>query len=461
MKPAVAARWLVLSWALAGCGLGNPTLVVADDGGAVEDTAADDVGLVEDVGSPVDAGTIDVGGDVPVRDAGGDAGRDVVDGGVVPDVVTPDVGGRDVVTIDTGTVDTGAMDVGTTDVGPRDTGVIDTGVIDTGPRDVGTPDVGTPDVGTPDVGAPDVGTPDVGTPDAGTPDAGLTVVGAPTETCNLSGTAAINGVGRYLMTSTTMGRTNEYQGTCADGTDTNPEVGYLVTLTEHSRLTWTARPTGTPGFVPVVYLTQNCAEQGGDDDRFRDEVACINNGNLPGFAGGGTVDLPPGNYYLVVDGYRSGSSAGSGAYEVVLDVIPWENSNSYSQEQLFSLRCTPVPTSGTAQIMDGDDTVSDIQALGFSFNYFGRALDKLAFSSNGFFMFITTETAPYNTSAWRNHSIAFSGQPRGVVAPFWDDLTINGAADTASLTSPGRARPSTATAGPTCPSRPASSRPPT
>ncbi len=416
---------MVLSWALAGCGLGNPELVVAADGG---DITTEDVGFAEDIGA-LDVGGPDVGGPDVGRDAGRDVtAGDVADAVIVTDVPT-DVGAPDVVMPDVVTPDVVVTDNGMVDSGTRDTGPLDTGMIDTGPRDSGPIDTGVMDVGTPDVGTPDVGTPDVGTPDVGTPDAGPTVVGAPSESCTLSGAPAINGVGRYVMTGTTAGRTNDHHGTCAEGTDDNPDVGYLVTLSGHSRLSWTVRPTTASGFVPVVYVTQNCAEYGGSDDQFRDEVACVSNGGFTALTGGGAVDLPAGSYYLVVDGYRASTPGGSGGYEVTLDVSSSENGSSYNQELVPTLRCAAIPSTGRVEIMDGDDMVSGIQGLGFSFNYFGRAVDRLAFSTNGFLMFITSETAPYNTRAWRNHSIPFTGQPRGVVAPFWDDLTINGSAD--------------------------------
>ncbi len=430
MRPGAGARWVVLSWALAGCGLGNPELVVAGD---VGDTKTADVGFTEDLGAS-DVGSLDVGGDVPGRDAGGDVVRsDVSDAGTVPDVLedvgnadvgTPDVqmmdaGATDVGPRDSGTPDVGVMDTGAVDAGPRDTGPIDTGAVDTGVMDAGPRDVGTPDVG-----APDVGTPDVGTPDVGTPDAGPTVVGAPTETCNVSGTAAINGFGRYVMTGTTAGRMNNHRSGCGD--DDDDDVGYLVTLTAQSRLTWSARPTGSGDtFVPVVYLTPNCSDQGGGDRRFRDEVACIDNGGAPALTRGGTVDLPAGNYYLVVDGYQSGGTGpGSGAYEVTLTVESTETSSSYSQELIETLRCSATIPGSATSIADGDDRVSGIEGLGFQFNYFGRNFDRLSYSTNGYLTFIVDETSVWNVAAWRNHSIPFSGQPRGVLAPFWDDLWI-------------------------------------
>lgn len=447
MRRRLRARWMVLTWALAGCGLGNPDLVLAPDGGI---GGGDDVGSVEDLGFPedlgVDVGAVDVGRDVGGRDVVGDVGglTDVADGGVTPDVPVEDVG-VDVVPVDLGEPDAGTRDTGTPDTGSPDTGVIDSGPRDSGPLDTGPVDSGVMDAGPRDTGVdvpvvvdngpPDVGTPDVGTPDVGTPDAGPTVVGAFTESCSVSGTGTINGPGRYLMAGTTAGRANEHRASCAgEGGQTgdNPDVGYLITLTGLSRLRWTARPTGATTFTPVISITQSCNDQGGGDRRFRDEVACVENGSFTGFNGGGTVDLPAGNYYLVVDGYRAtGAGATSGAYEVNLEVTAWENSPAYSQELLTTLRCSTVPGAGPgrAEIMDGDDTVSTIQALGFSFNYFGQAFDRLAFYSNGFLAFITSEATPWNDRAWRNHSIAFTGQPRGVVAPFWDDLEVNGSGD--------------------------------
>lgn len=424
----------MLTFALAGCGLGNPTVVVGPDGSVVLEDLGVDAGVARDLGA--DNGGRDVGGD------GGDAPDAPAPPDVAIDLGSPDsgmpdsgeadsgpidAGFIDVGVADTGPIDAGPRDTGLVDTGPRDTGPLDSGVIDSGPRDTGPIDTGPMDVGTPDAGPVDTGVDVPVTPDVGPPDAGTVTVTAWTESCLATGTPAINGVGRYVITGTTAGRNDDHQATCS-GNEGTPDVGYLVTLAVFSRVAWQARPTGTV-FAPVVTLTQSCGEQNGE---FTNEVACVNNAGAAGAARGGTVDLPAGSYYLTVDGDRDGSSTESGPFEVTVTVTASEPAPYYNVDALTSTTCANVPNSGTVRIDDGDDVVSAIQPLTFDFNLFGRTHNRLAFYTNGFFTLLADETAPWpaNTS-WRNHSLPFTAQPRGVIAPFWDDLRVDGATGSA------------------------------
>jgi hypothetical protein len=417
---------VVLTLALVGCGLGNPTVVVGPDGAFIVEDLGGDTGATVDTG--VDAGPRDAASprDVPI-DLGDDAGAPdagVPDTGGV-DGGTPDSGAVDVGAADNGLVDAGPLDAGATDAGPRDAGVVDAGPMDAGLLDAGPRDAGPVDAGPRDAGPADVGFDVPVIPDAGPADAGTVTVTAYTEGCVTSGAAAINGAGRYVITGTTAGRNDDHQATCSNNEGT-PDVGYLVTLTEFSRVTWLARPTGAV-FAPVVTLTQTCGEQ---DGKFTNEVACINNAGAAGAARGGSVDLPMGTYYLTVDGDRDGGSAESGAFEVTVTVTASEPAPYYSVEPLTSVTCSAVPSSVAASIENGDDVVSSIQGLGsdFNFNFFGRAFNRMAFYSNGFLAFIVDEANPWPAgTSWRNHSIPFTGQPRGVVAPFWDDLRVDNA----------------------------------
>ena len=430
MRPRRAASTVVLALTFAGCAIDNPSIIVAPDGGF----RTEDIPLV----------------DVPVLDAGSDLGADVgtLDGGagdVVDAMVKPDVpmdlgvdtGPLDTGPTDTGPLDTGPIDTGPIDNGPRDTGPLDTGPVDTGPRDTGPLDTGPMDTGPIDSGPRDTGPIDTGPidtgpadtgvdvpviVDVGPPDSGPTQVTSPTNRCTTSGTGPINGVGQYVLTGNTSGGGNDHRATCGGDTDAAPDVGYLVTLTVASRLTWSARPTGSSSFVPVVYLTQSCTEQSSSDHRFVNEVACVENGGAPMLTRGGVVDLPAGNYYLVVDGYRSGTTTNAGTFEVTLEVDAHENSPSYLVETVGTRSCSTIPGSAVV-INDGDDEVSAVRTLPFSFRYFGTPLTRLAVYSNGFFTFLADGASPWSANtSWRNHSITFNGQPAGVVAPFWDDL---------------------------------------
>jgi hypothetical protein len=364
--------------------------------------------------------------DVPDFDGGTDVGVEVgadahADVGL-PEALPgkPDVPERDA-SPDAGPMDAGPMDAGPLDTGPRDAGPLDTGPRDTGPLDAGPPDTGPLDTGPLDTGPPDIGVDIPAIPDTGPPDSGTTTITTFREACVTTGAAAINGFGRYVIIGSTAGRTDDHQPTCTDRR--NPDVGYLVNITAFSRLTWLARPTASL-FAPVVTLTQTCGEQ---DSKFTNEVACATNRGSAGAARGGTVDLPAGVYYLSVDGDLEGSSAESGPFELTVTVAPSEPAPNYSVEALTDTTCPTVPAS-TVSIEDADDAVSGIQGLGFEFNFFGRDFNRLAFYTNGFFSFIADEPTPWSARpSWRNHSIVFDGQPRGVVAAFWDDLRVDNA----------------------------------
>ena len=313
------------------------------------------------------------------------------------------------------------IDTGPVDTGPADTGAVDTGAVDTGPPDTGVDVPAMPDTGPLDTGPVDTGVDVPVIPDTGPPDAGPTMITTYSESCAAPGAALINGPGAYVITGTTVGRSNDHSPSCA-GNNYYGDVGYLVRLSGFSRLTWSARPTGSPAFTPVIYLTQGCQSQGAGDTRFVNEVACVNNTDATALTRGGVVDLPAGDYYLVVDGTSNGIAPTAGAFEVTLDVAAGENSRSYSVEPVTTRSCTTIP--GTAVIInDGDDVVSSIRTLPFAFRYFGTPLTRFAVYSNGFFTFLSdTGTAWSAITSWRNHSITFNGSPAGVVAPFWDDL---------------------------------------
>ncbi len=377
MELRCAARWMAVGWLAVGCEPRHPDF-----------RAAPDV-----VSSP----------DVPTQDAL-DAAFDVA-------VTTPDVTSADAA-VTAPDVTPSDVAITTPDDIPVSVDVPDVALVDIASIDVGSVDARTPVDVSPIDAATDVPT----TVDAVPVDVGPTTTGSATESCALTGAATVTAPGHYALSGSTSGRANDHRPSCAsaDGAD----VGYLVTLTALSRVTWSARATGmATAFVPVVYVTQSCTEQASDDHRFRDEAACVDHAATAT----GTVDLPAGSYYLVVDGSRSGGSATAGAFDLVLDVSAVELSAAYSQERVMFSSCSAIPSSAT-RLPGGDDVVSPVAALGFPFNYFGRPFDRLAYNSNGFFTFVVSDTSPSSDGTWRNHSLPFSGLPRGVVAPFWDDL---------------------------------------
>jgi len=417
----------VLIVALAGCALENPTILQAPDGGfRREDTPSVDVAMVDVpmVDVPMVDGATDAAIDTDVGESDTGGGEDILDAGTDPDVAM-DIG-VDTGPVDSGPVDTGPMDTGPMDTGPMDTGPVDAGPMDTGPMDTGPVDAGPRDTGPADTGPLDTGPRDTGVDvpvvvDVGTPDTGPTQVTSPTLRCSLAGIGPVNGFGRYVLTGTTVGGGSDHRGSCNGDTDVAPDVGFLVTLTASSRLTWSARPTGSSSFVPVVYLTQSCLEQQSGDQRFTNELACVDNGGAAMLTRGGVVDLPAGNYYLVVDGDLNNTTSNAGTFEVTLDVAA-HDSLSYRVETVGTRSCS-TPPGGAVVINDGDDVVSTVRTLPFSFRYFGAGLTRLAVYSNGFFTFLPDGGSAWSAgTSWRNHSITFSGQPAGAVAPLWDDL---------------------------------------
>ncbi len=420
---------------LVGCELGNPAVVFGPDAGDRSLDVAQSVDVAADVGGDQGVGddAIDAagGGDVADVTAGSDVALDLGDDLGALDAGVADIGVIDVAGLDTGTMDAGSADSGVVDTGPLDTGPSDlgfdiptkpdTGPLDTGPLDTGPLDTGPLDTGPLDTGPLDTG-PDVPViPDTGPPDAGTTVITAYSESCAVPGPAQITGPGSYAITGSTVSRANDHRPSCTDDTSIG-DVGYLVRLSGLSRLTWSARPTGTPAFTPVIYITQGCQSQASGDSRFVNEVACVSNVGADALTRGGAVDLPAGDYYFVVDGAANGSAPTTGAFEVTLNVVAVESSRSYSVERVTTRSCSTIP-SGANIINDGDDVVSTIRTLPFSFRYFGTPVTRFAVYTNGLFTFLPdTGNAWSATTSWRNHSITFNGPPAGIVAPFWDDL---------------------------------------
>ncbi len=417
------------------CALQNPLFLAAPDGAATADAVVLDAGdaAADDRTDASDASSLDASApdaattDALVDTAPSDAtttDAEPLDAGS-PDVGTPDVGTPDVGTPDAGTPDAGPLDTGTMDSGPSDAGSVDAGSPDTGPMDTGLRDTGPSDTGPSDATAVDAGPPDTGPVDAGP-----SVVAGASDRCSVTGTAQVSGPGHYMLTGTTSGATNDYRGTCAAGSDMAPDVGFTVTFAGAMHVTWSARPTTSGQFAPAVYWTQDCTVQDArSDHRFFDEVACANNAGAAGQAGGGTMDLPAGTYFVVVDGSMSMTTGNAGAFEVDLVATPAAPATSYTVDPVPALGCTTVPMSGVTTLNDGDDVAAPITALGFGFTFFGQAFDRVAFYSNGFLSFVTTETMASDPGgSWRNTTLPFDHLPRGVVAPFWDDLVLTAGA---------------------------------
>lgn len=85
---------------------------------------------------------------------------------------------------------------------------------------------------------------------------------------------------------------------------------------------------------------------------------------------------------------------------------------------------TPLLTDATTPVL-ADDVASSLSALPFVFSYFGTPVTHYAVSSNGFLQVFTSATGMAASSA-ANAPMPTPATPNGVIAPFWDDLTLTG-----------------------------------
>src|SRR5205823_3300493 len=75
---------------------------------------------------------------------------------------------------------------------------------------------------------------------------------------------------------------------------------------------------------------------------------------------------------------------------------------------------------GATQFTLGDDTLSAIQPIGFTFNYFGTAQTQLYVDSNGWIGFDSTGVTAVNSRG--NLLFPNAAVPNNMIAPYWDDL---------------------------------------
>ncbi|MCD4829333.1 MAG: T9SS type A sorting domain-containing protein [Candidatus Cloacimonetes bacterium] len=75
-----------------------------------------------------------------------------------------------------------------------------------------------------------------------------------------------------------------------------------------------------------------------------------------------------------------------------------------------------IQASGT-EVTLGEDQMTGLIDIGFSFPFYGNNFSQLRICSNGYVSFTATATN------WRNDPIPTSTEPNNVIAPFWDDLS--------------------------------------
>ncbi|MHB8077641.1 MAG: S8 family serine peptidase [Candidatus Krumholzibacteriia bacterium] len=81
-----------------------------------------------------------------------------------------------------------------------------------------------------------------------------------------------------------------------------------------------------------------------------------------------------------------------------------------------------IAATGTVAITSGDDVNAGPFPIGFTFSYHDGQFDTFRVCSNGFLSFTGTATAPANSG------LPAAGAPPNLLAPFWDDLNVTGAA---------------------------------
>jgi hypothetical protein len=78
-----------------------------------------------------------------------------------------------------------------------------------------------------------------------------------------------------------------------------------------------------------------------------------------------------------------------------------------------------ISTTGTAVLGAGDDVVSASVPLGFAFRFYDSSFNRIRICSNGFASFTSTSTTATNVD------LPSVNAPFGLLAPFWDNLTLD------------------------------------
>ncbi len=80
-----------------------------------------------------------------------------------------------------------------------------------------------------------------------------------------------------------------------------------------------------------------------------------------------------------------------------------------------------ISTTGTTVYTGGDDSTSSALPIGFPFYYYGQYFTHFKLCTNGW---ITLDTSTTST-VYNNTSLPNAAVPNSMIAPYWDDLTLN------------------------------------
>ena len=158
-------------------------------------------------------------------------------------------------------------------------------------------------------------------------------------------------------------------------------------------------------------------------------------GGLIGSSTGLTfVDIPPTTAvyaYHVTALFDAGESNASNTDTGFMGVRPtsggpdafgyvWMNSDDPSGQVTFSWTDISADPGAVALAL-GDDGISTVLALGFTFPFYGVDQTEVYVSANGHLAF-----GAGNTGSYTNFALPTAGTPNNLVAPFWDDMYLPG-----------------------------------
>lgn len=253
----------------------------------------------------------------------------------------------------------------------------------------------------------------------------LTPVTAGTESCD---TASPLGA-QTSIASSTVGMTDNYNIASANGCisgntgSTAPDAVWTVTVPPQSTTTISAVASWRLSLNVVSSPSSNC---GGTLGAGMMCLGSMGRGpgllNSVGLSNTTDVGLP---VYAVIDGY---DTTDFGPYEMHTSTVALP----YSVSRIPTA-CTDMSTGTAVPAAVGDDAVSGVLALPFTFEYFHSPVTHASVCSNGFAQLWPTATGTPQSSA-SNGSFPTSSTPNNMVAPLWDDLTSVGGSTVKTLT---------------------------
>lgn len=189
---------------------------------------------------------------------------------------------------------------------------------------------------------------------------------------------------------------------------TGAVLWYTVAVPGRSSLAISAAPR-TAGVDPVVRVvpgcgTNRCLVQ-------RDEGAAGANEHAR-FV---NADPNPVNVWVAVGGE---TNASNGVFDLRMSL-----ERGYL-ESAVPAACDDLSQSAFFSQVTGDDTVSPVLDLPFGFDFMGERMLEYSASSNGLLQLFPRVQGAVPSNAYQNVALPTLAAPNGLVAAFWDDLTV-------------------------------------